>query len=56
MTVRLDTSLQQYEEDGGDDKFINDITRSIGVDPSKMKIIRKREGSVILTFAIKTPC
>ena len=36
MTVKLDTTLKQYEKDGGDDKFIKDVTQSIGVDPSLM--------------------
>lgn len=54
MTVKLDTSLEQYEQDGGDKQFIKDITKSIGVDPSQMRITKKREGSVILTFIVNT--
>ena len=54
MTVKLDTTSIQYEKDGGDAKFIKDVTKSIGVDPSLMKITKKREGSVILTFNVKS--
>lgn len=53
MTVKLDTTLQKYEQDGGDAKFIKDVTRSIGIDKSMMKITNKRQGSVILTMEIK---
>lgn len=51
-TVTLDVSLSQYEREGGDAKFIRDITKSIGVEPSQMKITKKRSGSVILTFTV----
>ena len=55
ITARLDTTLKQYEQDGGDQSFIDDVTKSAGVHPSQMKITKKREGSVILSFIVKTP-
>lgn len=53
MTVKFDTTLKKYEEDGGDKKFIKDVTKSVGIDSSSMKITKKREGSVILDFTVK---
>ena len=53
MTVKLDTTLQKYEDDGGDAKFIKDVTECLMIDPSLMKITNKRQGSVILTFRVK---
>lgn len=54
MTVRLDTTLRQYERDGGDKQFIYDVTKSIGISSSQMRITYKREGSVILDFTVQT--
>jgi hypothetical protein len=42
MTVKLDTTLQKYEEDGGDSKFIKEVTGSLKIDPSLMRITSKR--------------
>ena len=53
MTVKLDTTLKKYEDDGGDEKFIKDVTKSLGINKSLMKITNKRVGSVILDFNVK---
>ena len=53
-TVTLDTTLHQYERDGGDAQFIKDVTQSIRVDASQARILQKRQGSVILTFAVRS--
>ena len=42
MTVKLDTTLQKYEVDGGDPKFIKDVTDSVKIGFSRMKITNKR--------------
>lgn len=59
MTVSLDTTLKQYEQDGGDEMFIKDISNSINVDKSQFRIIQKSEGSLIISFIVQTlgqPC
>jgi hypothetical protein len=54
MTVRLDTTMQKYEDDGGDYKFIKRVTTTLMIDRSCMKVMSKRLGSVIVTFRVKT--
>ena len=54
-TVSLDTTIEQYEKDGGDDQFTKDTAKSINVDPSQIEILAKMEGSLIITFNVKKP-
>ena len=53
MTVKLDTTWQKYERDGGDTKYIKDVTDSIGIENSLMKITDKKPYFVIVTFKVK---
>ena len=54
MTVKLDTTMEKYEEDGGDQKFVKNVTSLLKIDKSLMKVMAKRSGSVYVTFRIKT--
>ena len=51
-TVRLDTTLEEYEADGGDRNFKRTVTRALKIDMCLMQITGKREGSVIIDFKI----
>ena len=54
MTVKLDTTMNQYEQGGGDAKFIKTVTQALKLDKSLMKVMNKRSGSVFVTFRVKT--
>ena len=54
MTVKLDTTMQKYEQDGGDQKFIKNVTSALRIDRSLMKVMGKRSGSVFVTFRVKS--
>ena len=53
-TVHLDTNLSQYERDGGDRAFVAIVSKSLKIDSSRMTIVDKRQGSVILTIRLTT--
>ena len=42
MTVKLDTTMQKYEQDGGDQKFVKNVTSALKIDRSLMQVIAKR--------------
>ena len=42
MTVKLDTTLEAYEMDGGDKNFIKNVTKLLKVDRKLMVITAKR--------------
>ena len=52
MTTKLDMSLGEYENGGGDSKFIQDVAGGLDINTSKIQIIEKRSGSVYLTFQV----
>jgi hypothetical protein len=54
MTVKLDTTMQKYNEDGGNDKFIKTVTSALKINPSLMKVTNLRSGSVYVTFTVDT--
>lgn len=54
MTVVFNTSLKQYEKDGGDGNFIRTVTKALKIHPSLMCILEKKRGSVILAFRISS--
>ena len=45
-------SLGEYENGGGDSKFIQDVAGGLDINTSKIQIIEKRSGSVYLTFQV----
>lgn len=50
--MRLDTTLEEYEADGGDRNFKRTVTRAMKIDMSLMQITGKRQGSVIIDFKL----
>jgi hypothetical protein len=54
MTVRLDTTIQKYNDDGGNAKFIRTVTSALKIDQSLMKVTQLRSGSVIVDFTVDT--
>jgi hypothetical protein len=54
MTVNLDTTMQKYEQQGGDKKFVKIVTKAVKIDRSWMKVVSKRSGSVFITFRVKS--
>jgi hypothetical protein len=54
MTVKLDTTMQKYNEDGGNAKFIKTVTSALKIDQSLMKVTQLRSGSVYVTFTVDT--
>lgn len=48
----MDTTLNEYEDAGGDGEFANTLATNLDVDPSLIEITDVREGSVIVTFNI----
>ena len=46
--------MQKYEQDGGDNKFVKNVTNALKIDRSWMKVMNKRSGSVFVTFRVKT--
>ena len=53
VTVKLETSLKKYEKNGGDKKFIHNVSQAMKVDKSMIEIVSKRSGSVILDLKVK---
>ena len=54
MTIKLDTTMNKYEQDGGDKKFIATVTGALKINKSLMKVMNKRSGSVFVTFRVKS--
>jgi methenyltetrahydromethanopterin cyclohydrolase len=54
MTVKLNTTMQKYNEDGGNAKFIKTVTSALQIDQSLMKVTQLRAGSVIVDFTVET--
>lgn len=52
MTVRLNTTLSQYESDGGDDNFKNIVCSSLEIENDKLLVMEVTEGSVIVRFRV----
>lgn len=52
MTVKLDTTLKDFEEGGGEQKFIRAVAESMGVDHEIIAITDKWEGSVYLKLRV----
>lgn len=48
----MDTTLQEYENGGGNDQFISTMATNLNVEPSLIEITDVREGSVILTLNV----
>ena len=53
MTIKLDTTLEAFEKDGGDENFIKSVTKLLDIDRKLMIITQKRQGSVIVTFRVQ---
>ena len=51
MTIKLDTTLEAFEKDGGDENFIKSVTKLLDIDRKLMIITQKRQGSVIVQAA-----
>jgi hypothetical protein len=54
MTVKLDTTIQKYNKNGGNTKFIKTVTSALKIDQSLMKVTQLRSGSVYVTFTVDT--
>ena len=54
MTIKLDTTLEAFEKDGGDENFIKSVTKLLDIDRKLMIITQKRQGSVIVTFRVQS--
>ena len=50
--LRMDTTLDEFENGGGSEQFTNNLADSLGVDASLIEITDVREGSVIVTFNV----
>ena len=48
----MDTTLQEYENGGGNDQFISTMATNLNVEPSLIEITDVREGSVILILNV----
>ena len=42
MTIKLDTTLEAFENDGGDENFVSNVTKLLGIDKKLMVITAKR--------------
>ena len=54
MTLKLNTTMEEYEAGGGDAKFIGTITSALGIQPQQMEVTDKWRGSVFLKFKVQS--
>lgn len=53
-SIRLDTTLAEFESTGGQSGFISTLSTGMGIDTSFIEITDVREGSVIIDYNIQT--
>ena len=51
-SVRLDTTMEEFESKGGEKMFVQNLAESIGIEKSNIKVTQIREGSVIVDYEI----
>jgi hypothetical protein len=51
-SIRLDTTLAEFESTGGQSGFISTLSTGMGIDTSFIEITDVREGSVIIDYNI----
>ena len=51
-TVRLDTTLKEFDKQGGTDFFKDNLSKSLGLPLSQIDISSVREGSVIVDYTL----
>jgi hypothetical protein len=54
-TIKLNTTVNEFQNSGGKDKFIDNLSSSLGIDASTIDISSIREGSVIVDYTITVP-
>lgn len=50
--ISMNTTMEQFMEDGGEDKFEESIANSLGIDKMDVVIMDLQEGSVIVDYNI----
>ena len=51
-SIKLNTTVNDFENGGGKAKFIDNLSISLGIDASTIDISSIREGSVIVDYTI----
>lgn len=51
-SIRLDTTLANFEDRGGKTGFVSSLSSGMGIDTSFIEITSVREGSVIVDYNI----
>ena len=52
-TVRMDMSMDEFENQGGSKQFAKNLAGSLGIDKNMVEVTGVREGSVIVDYNLK---